>query len=623
MSWIVDRLTRAVGITRPRTRRQRSLTARAKAQPDAGLSCFEIASPTETTLAFTEATANVGLPSTSSAVQDVETLEYDRSRHREQGVLQWIGSLSQTVSSIAAGQGPDGHRNGPVGRGALLAISAFAVIEFLVRVGSQPVVHYIADVGMLAATVGAVAAAIWRARRSSGRLRLSWFLFATAIGSWEFGASVWVYYQLTTGRQTPFPSVADIGYLGFPVLVLAGLFVRPSPVLSRPGRIRGLIDGLLISGALFNLSWATALGAVAHANVNGPFAFAVGLAYPVGDLVVVTVVVLMVTRIRARCSLLLLAIGLSMFVIADSTFAYLTAVGSYTSGDNPLTLGWLIGFVLIGEAAMRDRTNSEAEPTDATRTASNLSLFLPYLLAAVGVTIAIWMQIRSRHIDQPTLYIAVGLVAILLARELILLVENRSLLARVIKQDLELHRQVEILADRALHDALTGLANRAMFYDQFNRAITMCHQDNRPLAVLMCDLDDFKSINDTLGHPAGDELLAWVAERFLAVSRIGDLVARIGGDEFAILVAEGGDPYQLATRLRSVLAEKATIAGHQIAVTASIGIAELQPGSATDAEGLIIQADLAMYEDKRRGKDPLYQDQPICQEPHPHQRLPG
>jgi diguanylate cyclase (GGDEF)-like protein len=587
------------------------------------LSCFEIASPTETTLAFTEATANVGLPSTSSAVQDVETLEYDRSRHREQGVLQWIGSLSQTVSSIAAGQGPDGHRNGPVGRGALLAISAFAVIEFLVRVGSQPVVHYIADVGMLAATVGAVAAAIWRARRSSGRLRLSWFLFATAIGSWEFGASVWVYYQLTTGRQTPFPSVADIGYLGFPVLVLAGLFVRPSPVLSRPGRIRGLIDGLLISGALFNLSWATALGAVAHANVNGPFAFAVGLAYPVGDLVVVTVVVLMVTRIRARCSLLLLAIGLSMFVIADSTFAYLTAVGSYTSGDNPLTLGWLIGFVLIGEAAMRDRTNSEAEPTDATRTASNLSLFLPYLLAAVGVTIAIWMQIRSRHIDQPTLYIAVGLVAILLARELILLVENRSLLARVIKQDLELHRQVEILADRALHDALTGLANRAMFYDQFNRAITMCHQDNRPLAVLMCDLDDFKSINDTLGHPAGDELLAWVAERFLAVSRIGDLVARIGGDEFAILVAEGGDPYQLATRLRSVLAEKATIAGHQIAVTASIGIAELQPGSATDAEGLIIQADLAMYEDKRRGKDPLYQDQPICQEPHPHQRLPG
>lgn len=300
-----------------------------------------------------------------------------------------------------------------------------------------------------------------------------------------------------------------------------------------------------------------------------------------------------------------------MFVIADSAFAYMTATGSYTSGDNPLTLGWLLGFVLIGEAALRDRTSSEAEPTDATRTASNLSLLLPYLLAAVGVTVAVWEQVRPRLSDQPTLYVAAGLVAVLLARELILLVDNRSLLARVIDQDLELRRQVEILADRALHDALTGLANRAMFYDQLNRAVALHRRDNRPLSILMCDLDDFKSINDTLGHPAGDELLVWVAERFQAANRAGDLVARLGGDEFVILVEDGGDPYRLAARIRGVLAEKATIAGQQIAVTVSIGISQLQPGSATDAEDLIIQADLAMYEDKRRGEGPRNQDQPI------------
>ncbi|MHB8246825.1 MAG: diguanylate cyclase domain-containing protein [Acidimicrobiales bacterium] len=519
--------------------------------------------------------------------------------------------MSRAVLPIVAGRGPDGHRKGPAGRRALLAISAFAVLEFLVRVGSHPVVHDIADVGILAAAVGAVVAAVWRARRSSGRRRLSWFLFAAAVGSWELGASVWLYYQLTSGRQTPFPSVADVGYLGFPVLVLAGLLIRPSPALSRPGRVRGLIDGLLISGALFNLSWVTVLGAVAHADVGGPFAFAVGLAYPVSDLVVVTVVVLMVTRTRARSSLLLLAIALGMFVIADSAFAYMTAAGSYTSGDNPLTLGWLLGFVLIGEAALRDRTNSEEEPTNATQTASNLSLLLPYLLAAVGVTVAVWEQVRPRLSDQPTLYVAAGLVVVLLARELILLVENRSLLSRVIDQDLELRRQVEILADRALHDALTGLANRAMFYEQLNRAVALHRRDNRFLAILMCDLDDFKSINDTLGHPAGDELLVWVAERFQAVNRAGDLVARVGGDEFVFLVEDGGDPYRLAARIRGVLAEKATIAGQQIGVTVSIGISQLRPGSATDAEDLIIQADLAMYEDKRRDKGALNQDQPM------------
>ncbi|MHB8190114.1 MAG: diguanylate cyclase domain-containing protein [Ferrimicrobium sp.] len=596
-----------------------------KAQPDAGLSCFEVDSSIRTVSAPIEVTANVGLPSAFNAVPNVESLEYNEVRHQprrvlfpspfrhpELGFLQLTWSLTRAVSSIAVGRGPDGHRNGPVGRRVLLAISGFAVVEFLVRVGSHPVVHDIADVGMVAATA-------WRARRSSGRRRLSWFLFAAAIGSWEFGASVWLYYHLTMGGQTPFPSVADVGYMGFPVLVLAGLLVVPSPVLSRPGRVRGLIDGLLIAGALFNLSWATVLGSVAHADVGGSLAFVVGLAYPVSDLVVVTVVVLMVTRIRARGSLLLLAIGLGMFVIADSTFAYLTAVGSYTSGDNPLTLGWLVGFVLIGEAALRDRASSEVEPT---RTASNLSLLLPYLLAAVGVTVALWEQAWSRLIDLPTLYVAAGLVAVLLIREFILLVENRSLLARVIEQDLELHRQVGILADRALHDALTGLANRTMFYDQLNRAVALHHRDNRPLAVLLCDLNDFKSVNDTFGHPVGDELLVWVAERFRVVSRADDLVARLGGDEFVILVEDGGDPYQLAARLRDVLAEKVTIAGQEIAVTVSIGISQLQPGSATDAEGLIIHADLAMYEDKRRGKGPLYQDQPICHELRSHQRFP-
>jgi diguanylate cyclase (GGDEF)-like protein/PAS domain S-box-containing protein len=159
------------------------------------------------------------------------------------------------------------------------------------------------------------------------------------------------------------------------------------------------------------------------------------------------------------------------------------------------------------------------------------------------------------------------------------------------------------LAHRALHDRLTGLANRELFADRLRHALLRRRQ--QPIAVLFLDLDDFKTVNDSLGHSAGDELLAQLAGRLRSTARAGDTVARLGGDEFALLLddlASAAEAGQFAERLLTMLAAPMAISGKELICSASIGIAVSEPGAA-QADQLLQAADVAMYEAKRHGKD--------------------
>jgi diguanylate cyclase (GGDEF)-like protein len=154
---------------------------------------------------------------------------------------------------------------------------------------------------------------------------------------------------------------------------------------------------------------------------------------------------------------------------------------------------------------------------------------------------------------------------------------------------------------RAYHDSLTGLASRKLFLEQLDHELTS--GDSR-VAVLFVDLDRFKQVNDSLGHTAGDELLIEVAERLRASIRTGDVAARLGGDEFAILLSDTGSPEPaeaLADRILFSLSRRFVIAGREVFIDASIGIALGAPRG-DDAESLVRKADLAMYEAKRSGK---------------------
>jgi diguanylate cyclase (GGDEF)-like protein len=157
----------------------------------------------------------------------------------------------------------------------------------------------------------------------------------------------------------------------------------------------------------------------------------------------------------------------------------------------------------------------------------------------------------------------------------------------------------------ALHDPLTGLPNRALFHARLNDEISHAHRRDAPFAVLVCDLDRFKTINDTMGHAAGDLLLRICADRLQASVREGDMVARLGGDEFAIILHRAERPdvaNVIAERIVAAIEEPFEIEGRNIAVGISVGFA-ISDAAGTNADGLVRNADLALYRAKAEGRN--------------------
>ena len=175
--------------------------------------------------------------------------------------------------------------------------------------------------------------------------------------------------------------------------------------------------------------------------------------------------------------------------------------------------------------------------------------------------------------------------------------ERNEALARA----LESERQ---LAHDLLHDRLTGLANRVLFNERLTAAIERARGAQRMAAVLFIDIDEFKTVNDTMGHPAGDALLKEISDRLRSATRQLDCIARVGGDEFiAVLsdIAELDHVAQVVRKLEQVAADPVQLPGGDITVTCSIGVA-LYPRDGDDAETLIRNADTAMYQAKRDGR---------------------
>jgi diguanylate cyclase (GGDEF)-like protein len=176
-----------------------------------------------------------------------------------------------------------------------------------------------------------------------------------------------------------------------------------------------------------------------------------------------------------------------------------------------------------------------------------------------------------------------------------------SSISRDITEQLAMEAQ---LTELALHDPLTGLPNRRLFLDRLQTAVARSKRSQAPLAVLYMDVDAFKSVNDTYGHDAGDDLLIAVADRVVSCLRASDTVCRLGGDEFCALSEYVGDAHQavdVARRITECVAQPVRVAGHEVVVTLSVGVAV-----ATDASGgpeqLLRDADRAMYRAKAAGK---------------------
>ena len=185
----------------------------------------------------------------------------------------------------------------------------------------------------------------------------------------------------------------------------------------------------------------------------------------------------------------------------------------------------------------------------------------------------------------------------------------------VVVVDVTDRKELELqLRDQSLHDALTGLANRTLLLDRAKQLMEIARNDQKPVSVLFMDIDNFKTINDGLGHHAGDELLVAVAKRLASAMRSEETVCRFGDDEFVILASSHSvhtPPELMAARVMDVLRSPFEVAGHVISVTTSIGIAS---GFHVSAEELIRNAHIAMYKAKVGGKNATVSFLPSMQE---------
>lgn len=178
---------------------------------------------------------------------------------------------------------------------------------------------------------------------------------------------------------------------------------------------------------------------------------------------------------------------------------------------------------------------------------------------------------------------------------------------------------VSRLEREAHYDPLTGLPNRRLLAERGERALAQALRENQLLGVALIDLDGFKRVNDTLGHAAGDEVLCAVAARLARDLRAGDLVARVGGDEFVLVLQEANGEISLASvveRVRQRIEQPIHLPGHSITIACSIGLA-VCPADGKDLDKLLRHADRAMYRQKARHRSRRTPDGPALQQPTP------
>lgn len=443
--------------------------------------------------------------------------------------------------------------------------------------------------GMLAAVVVVAGVSIHRPPD-----RRPWLVLATGLALTSAGDWTWVILDRVYGIE-PFPSVADVFYLsGMAFVAGALLWLVRGRV---PGGDRaGLLDALIVAVGFGMVSWVFLMAPIVADSSQSLTEIGVALAYPMIDILLLGVMVrLFLAPGRRVISLQFLIGAVVAFLLADYPYAFLALAGTYETGQL-VDGGWLLGAAFWGAAALHPSMRQVAAPVESGDVRFSIRRLL--LLAGASMMAPAVLVIQGAigiPIDIPV--IATGCVVLFL-----LVIARLGGVVSDLRTTLQQRRTLEDeLERRALHDPLTGLANRVLFRDRLTHALA---RRNQPVAVLFLDLDDFKTVNDTAGHAAGDAVLNSVAETLRRTVRPSDTVARLGGDEFAVLLDDQPDVYTaglVAGRLITAIEAPISVAGNPHGIGVSIGISLGSSVSAT-AEQLMRDADIAMYVAKGKGK---------------------
>jgi diguanylate cyclase (GGDEF)-like protein len=406
--------------------------------------------------------------------------------------------------------------------------------------------------------------------------RAVWVWLAAALAARALGFVLFLGF-VRTQDPLPYPSVADAAWLSMYGFMLVGLVLlaRRRALRVSTALVLDAVVGVLAAAAVaVAMLYQTVLSLAAPGTPSA--VVAVNLAYPVLDLalLVVFVGVLLAYEYRPPLAAWVLAVGVIGFAVVDGIFVYQSATGIFRPGTL-LSSASLAVMALVALAAWLP-----GQPHAGRREALP-SVVLPGVFALVCLAVLV-VATQQRT---PLLGIALAGVGVAVAIA-------RTGLAFRAARTLAEHRR------EARTDDLTGLANRRAFNEILERALAQRPQDGR-LALLVVDLDDFKAVNDSLGHHYGDELLRMTAPRLQQVLRSGDLVARIGGDEFAVLLADadGALAVRIAERLRAGFRRPFVLGARPLVIAPSVGIA-LVPDDGHEPVELLQHADLAMYEAK-------------------------
>ena len=477
-----------------------------------------------------------------------------------------------------AGELGDRRRRAAAAAAAVLLLSLAVHLAYTtlgIGAGSALVDTIVNRCGQQVVMGAAVVLCALRVRRGDPDRR-TWLALTAALALWTLGNTYWN-AVLYTVEDPAFPSPADAGWLLFyPFAYLClGLHARRTA--------RGLpasmwLDGLVGVLAVAGVGIVVLIAPLTQGQDLSTGELIFGSANGILDLLLLSLVVAFVGlggggRGRAW---LLLGAGFAVWTGADLTVLHQYTTGAYEAGS-ALDSMWLVGAALMALAPWQPR------PVDARRRRADWRILaLPFAACTASIALLLFAGLES---TQP--------VAVCFAAAALLTAMVRTTISVY-----ELRRFAETRR-QASTDELTGLPNRRWFDRELRRAIEHARAEKGALALLVIDLDHFKELNDTLGHHAGDRVLAQLGPRIRTALRTGDHVARLGGDEFAVLLPGAGAADGAGERIAAALSERFTVEGIELQIAASIGVA-LFPEHGHDAETLLQRADVAMYQAKHR-----------------------
>ncbi len=308
------------------------------------------------------------------------------------------------------------------------AVAAAAWVLWILLLPTHAWSKHVSNLGLTLMPLVAGWQCAVQGRGVAGRLRQGWLLMGGSCLAWGLGMVVWSAYESIGGRDVPFPSLADVGFLVTVPLAVAALLIFPTAPQRLAAQIRTVVDGLVIGASLLIVNWILALGPVVRGGGTGPLADVIAIAYPLGDVIMATIVLFAMARSRlgsplGRLPLLLLSGGLLAAAVSDSGFSYLALQEAYASGMR-IDVGWFLGYLLVFLAA-RQAPRHAAAWMEAPLTSQSARV-VPYAAVGLAGGTMIGALLRGR-VDPFVFWVGLFLVAALVARKVLVAMERTAL----------------------------------------------------------------------------------------------------------------------------------------------------------------------------------------------------